>query len=147
MKSTLKLPAYVGIILEKGNEILLVKRHNTDWASGCWNFPGGLVEEDESIIDAAARETQEEVGVIVAPADFRLTHVLDVQKGGTNDKSIHGFYFMAHRWKGEAFNNEPTKIADVQWFSLQELPEAITEHALLGIEAIKQSKTYMQSGW
>ena len=44
MKNIFKLPAYVGIILKNNNQILLVQRHNTDWASGYWNFPGGLLE-------------------------------------------------------------------------------------------------------
>lgn len=142
-------PAYVGTILcREDGDFFLIKRIDKVWGNSQWNFPGGLIEEGESIIDAAVRETQEEVGVIVAPEDFRLTHVLDVRKGGSNDKSIYGFYFMAHRWIGEALNNEPEKIADAQWFgSAQALPEGITEHALLAIEAIKKSKTYMQSGW
>lgn len=44
-----KTPAYVGIILKKDNQVLLVKRTNTDWASGQWNFPGGLLEENETL--------------------------------------------------------------------------------------------------
>ena len=42
------LPAYVGIILQQNNQVLLVKRCNTDWAEGLWNFPGGSLEENES---------------------------------------------------------------------------------------------------
>lgn len=141
-------PAYVGIILLSSNgDCFLVKRANSAWAESCWNFPGGLVEPGESIIDAAVRETQEEIGVRVNPAYFRLTHVLDVQKGGTNTQSIYGFYFMARVWEGEPKNNEPAKITDAQWFSPKALPENITEHAMLALQAIAQSKTYMQSGW
>lgn len=32
-------PAYAGIILKKDKQVLLVKRTNTDWAFGYWNFP------------------------------------------------------------------------------------------------------------
>jgi 8-oxo-dGTP pyrophosphatase MutT (NUDIX family) len=81
-------PAYVGTILCRENgDFFLVKRIDTIWGNSQWNFPGGLVEEGESIIDAAVRETQEEVGVIVAPEDFRLTHVLDVHKGIMNPRN------------------------------------------------------------
>lgn len=141
-------PAYVGTLLCRENgDLFLIRRIDTIWGNAQWNFPGGLIEEGESIIDAAVRETQEEVGAIVAPEDFRLTHVLDVHKGGTNDKSVYGFYFITHRWSGEASNKEPHKISDAQWFSPQALPEGITEHALLALEAIKNTTTYMQSGW
>jgi mutator protein MutT len=141
-------PAYVGIILRRDNgDFFLIKRSNSTWAESYWNFPGGLIEPGESIVDAAVRETQEEIGVHVNPADFQLTHVLDVQKGGTNTQSIYGFYFMASTWSGEPKNNEPTKITDAQWFNAHALPDRITEHALLALQAIRESKTYMQSGW
>ena len=42
-------PAYVGIILKKDNQVLMVKRHNTDWAQGFWNFPGGLLEVSRQV--------------------------------------------------------------------------------------------------
>ena len=76
MKNIFKLPVYVGIILKDHNDILLVQRHNTDWMSGHWNFPGGLLEENETLTTAAARETLEEVGVVVDPSDYiRMTNV------------------------------------------------------------------------
>jgi hypothetical protein len=53
-----KTPAYVGIILKKDNQVLLIKRTNTDWASGYWNFFGGLLEENEILIAAAARHSE-----------------------------------------------------------------------------------------
>lgn len=56
-----KLPAYVGIILAQENEVLLVKRHNTDWANECWNFPGGLLEEHETLIQAAVRKQEKKL--------------------------------------------------------------------------------------
>lgn len=141
-------PAYVGIILCRENgDLFLIKRIDKVWGNSQWNFPGGLIEEGESIINAAVRETREEVGVIVAPEDFRLTHVLDVRKGGTNDKSIYGFYFIAHRWSGEVVNNEAEKIADAQWFNSDTLPQNVTEHALLALQAMKNKKHYVQHGW
>lgn len=69
------LPAYVGIILRQDNQILLVKRINTDWASERWNFPGGLLENGETLLQAAVRETKEETGVIVDPQNFTRLYV------------------------------------------------------------------------
>ena len=92
MKTILTLPAYVGIILKKENQIFLVQRHNTDWASGSWNFPGGLLEENETLTAAAAREAHEEIDVIVKPTDFNLAHVLHVHANEKNTQDIIGFY-------------------------------------------------------
>jgi len=147
MKTILTLPAYVGIILKNHNKILLVQRCNTDWMSGYWNFPGGLLEENETLTTAAAREIYEEVDVIVNPTDFTLTHVLHVRANKKNTQDIIGFYFITDTWQGTPINKEPDKHSNVQWFDIDNLPHNITEHALLAIESIRTNKQYSENGW
>lgn len=147
MKNILKLPTYVGIILKDENDILLVQRHNTDWMSGHWNFPGGLLEENETLVAAAARETLEEVGVVVNPSDFTLAQVLHVRANEKNTQDILGIYFMAEVWQGTPTNKEPHRHNAVAWFAMDDLPAHITEHALLAIESIKTGKKYSEHGW
>lgn len=137
-----KIPAYVGIILKKDNQILLVKRTNTDWASGQWNFPGGLLEENETLIAAAAREAQEEVGVTIAQKDLHLVHVMQVRRTETHPKEILGFYFHSTKWQGTAVNNEPHRHSEIGWFEVDKLPEAITEHALQALHALQNDVCY-----
>ncbi len=137
-----KLPAYVGIILKKENQALLVKRHNTDWASGYWNFPGGLVEEGETLVNAAIREAQEEIGAILDVAALKLVHVLQVRKSDKNSKDIIGFYFLAEQWQGTPVNNEPHRHAEIGWLDLHNLPDKVTDHALLAINGITNNTTY-----
>ena len=141
-----KLPAYVGIILKKDNQALMVKRHNTDWAQGFWNFPGGLVEKNETLLQAAIRETQEEVGVVVNPEDFKLVHVLYVIKNDTNTKDIIGFYFMAESWCGEAVNAEPHRHSEIGWFDINRLPSNSTKHALQAINGLLTNTFYSENG-
>lgn len=147
MKNIFKLPAYVGIILKENSKIFLVQRHNTDWASGCWNFPGGLLEENETLTAAAARETYEEIGVIIEPSDFTLAHVLHVRANDKNTQDIIGFYFLAVSWQGTPSNKEPHRHKDAQWFNMNDLPEYITEHAILAIQSIITDKKYSENGW
>lgn len=140
-----KIPAYVGIILKKENQVLLVKRTNTDWASGCWNFPGGLLEEQETLINAAIREAQEEVGVTISPKALELVHVLHVLKNEQNTKDIFGFYFMTQRWQSTPINNEPHRHSEIGWFDINNLPEKITDHALAAIDGIKKNRIYSEN--
>lgn len=46
-------------------EILVQDRKKSDWPG--WTFPGGHVEKEEGIYDAAVREIKEETGLIIHP--------------------------------------------------------------------------------
>src|SRR5665648_448275 len=52
----------VDIIIEVGEEIVLIKRKNPPYG---WALPGGFVDYGESYEDAAAREAVEETGLTV----------------------------------------------------------------------------------
>jgi 8-oxo-dGTP pyrophosphatase MutT (NUDIX family) len=137
----------VGIILKQNDMVFLVQRHDTDWASGYWNFPGGLLEENETLTAAAAREAYEETDVLVKPTDFILTHVLHVHANEKNTQDILGFYFLTEKWNGTAINKEPHRHCNAQWFSLNNLPANITEHAIAGLHSILSDKKYSENGW
>jgi len=59
------------IILVKDGKILLLLRSG-GWKTGAWGPPGGGVEEGESPAQGAVRETFEESGLRVKPADLKL---------------------------------------------------------------------------
>lgn len=147
MADLYRQPTYVGIILEKENRIFLIQRKNTNWAEGYWNFPGGLVEKDESPRAAATREIFEEAGIKVDPENLTFVQLLSVHKNSSNTQDIIGIYFKVNSWIGTPCNNEQDKISAAQWFDLKSLPENITEHALSAINGIKHGVCYAQNGW
>src|SRR5262249_46522292 len=49
-------------LLIVGDEVLLVQRKNEPF-QGKWGIPGGFVDPDEKILDAANRELEEETGI------------------------------------------------------------------------------------
>jgi ADP-ribose pyrophosphatase YjhB (NUDIX family) len=56
----------VAIFVYRGSEFLLARRV----PQGVWNVIAGQVEDDESFADAAARELEEETGLVAAPFDI-----------------------------------------------------------------------------
>jgi len=52
----------VGVLVWKEGKIALIKRTGS-FGSGTWSPPGGHVEFGELALDAACRETAEEIGV------------------------------------------------------------------------------------
>ena len=55
------LDGAIVVILNKRDEVLILKRPDTiDWAPDKWAYPGGRIEENETPLTAAIRETKEE---------------------------------------------------------------------------------------
>ena len=55
----------VGVVVWRGDEVLLVKRGQAP-AAGTWSIPGGLQQTGETVAQAAAREVREEAGIEIA---------------------------------------------------------------------------------
>jgi 8-oxo-dGTP diphosphatase len=53
----------VSAIIRKGALFLVAQRKHDDRFGGCWEFPGGKVEEGEQLDAALVRELREEIGV------------------------------------------------------------------------------------
>ncbi len=54
-----------GIAVVDGGKVLLVQRSLHDYRGGQYELPGGGVEENEGLLDAAARELVEETGLTI----------------------------------------------------------------------------------
>ncbi len=59
----------VGILIRGDEALLLTSRPEGKPYAGYWEFPGGKLEADESVEEALRRELQEELGIVIGPAD------------------------------------------------------------------------------
>lgn len=55
----------VGAVVQHDNDVLLLKRPETDFMGGIWELPSGKVEKNESLDQSLAREVLEETGLTV----------------------------------------------------------------------------------
>ncbi|TDQ04866.1 NUDIX hydrolase [Labedaea rhizosphaerae] len=136
----------VHVLLVDGEDLLLTERRDTNPEfDGWWHLPSGKVDAWESVLDAAARETEEEVGVLVAPSDLRHVHTMHVSGSGPEPRL--GLFFEARRWVGEPTNREPDKCSAVRWFPLSNLPERLIPYPAAGIDAYRQGLVFSTRGW
>ena len=130
----------VGVITrgceDGGVHYFLTKRLEHAHQGGKWEFPGGKVEKDETIVQALARELKEEVAIDVLSCQplIKIEHTylgkgLDKQGNAKADKSVCLDVFIVDNFLGEPIAQEGQGEG---WFSLAELqgldfPEANQE--------------------
>ncbi len=114
-------------LVDGRREVLLLRRRNTGFGDGHWDFAGGgHVDEGETAKQAVVRECREELGIEVAVEDVAFGHLFhDVASPG--GKTYYDLYFQVRSFAGEPRIAEPEKCDGLQWFDLAQLPEALLE--------------------
>lgn len=124
------------VFLVRDDEVLLQHRQNTGYRDGFWAAAAaGHVEQDESVLAAASRESAEELGVGIDPAD--LVPLCCMHRTGGNHDPVDeraDFFFRCSRWTGVPRVMETHKNAGIGWFPLAALPEPVVPHELFVLE-------------
>ena len=92
---------------------MLLALKKRGFGAGLYNGVGGKIEEKESLMTAATRECEEEVGV--KPLDLRVVAKLHFR----GDDEMDVVVFLTDKWRGEISESEEMKP---QWFKLDRLP-------------------------
>jgi len=138
-----KLLSAVHVFLHNGKHILLLRRFNTGYEDGNYSVIAGHLDGDETVIDAACRETLEEVGIALEPAN---TRVVGVMHRKSSDERIDWFV-TANQWQGELVNNEPDKCDQIGWYELDKLPENIIPYIRQAISNYHSGRWFDSFGW
>ena len=103
----------VGVLLNDNHEVLIALRPAESHQGGLWEFPGGKVEEGESVECALNREFEEELGISVQVCT-ELTQI----KHEYADKSV-----MLDVWRIEKFSGIPQGKEGqvIEWRALSKL--------------------------
>lgn len=104
----------VGVILRE-QQILLALRNAKQHQGGKWEFPGGKVEQDESVQQALARELQEEVAIEITQcqAFMQLEYAYP-------EKTVLLDIYLVTDFSGEPHGREGQPL---RWVSIAELAE------------------------
>ena len=118
----------------KNLELVLIKRDRYPF-EGMWALPGGFIEMEERLVEAASRELEEETGLSgVRLIPFKTFDAIDRDPRG---RTI-SFIFCG-------FLDDPSKevkaasdARDARWFNVNELPELAFDHAEIIDELLKE---------
>jgi 8-oxo-dGTP diphosphatase len=101
------------VLEDKRRRVLLALRPKHTHQGGLWEFPGGKVENGESVRDALRRELLEELGIVVRNA----RPLIRVEHDYTDRVVILDVYKVEH-WSGKPYGREGQTI---EWVSIDAL--------------------------
>lgn len=67
----------VGILIRSNGDFLMTTRPTGKAYAGYWEFPGGKLEANETVVEALRRELKEEIGIVIEDAFIWRSSVID----------------------------------------------------------------------
>jgi 8-oxo-dGTP diphosphatase len=118
----------VAVIINDKDEVFISRRSADQHQGNKWEFPGGKVEENETVEDALRREIKEELGIDVQSQTYLIgiTHEYDT-------KRVKLEVFEIRDWTGEpsGMEGQPTRWIKRENLCDVEFPKA--NKAIVGL--------------
>lgn len=116
-------------------KVLLIQRGNAPF-KGCWAFPGGFMDMDETIEQCAIRELKEETGLTVQEVkQIGAYSKVDRDPRGRT-VSVACLSLVDHPIDVQGLDD----AANADWFLIDELPPLAFDHADIMRDAIQLYK-------
>lgn len=125
----------VNAVLLIDGKTLLVKRAQNP-QQGNWDIPGGYLDWDETLQQAASRELLEETGLIVPANEWKMFDIFSQPNNAAGNQVID-IYFIATNYSGTMIL-DPNEVQEAQWFELAGLPENVAFDHMLALRKLLQ---------
>lgn len=136
-------PVTVHLFFFRENEVLLLRRFNTGFRDGEYSVPAGHLDGGETVVAAAAREAEEEIGVRI---DAKHTIFSSVMHRIEDEERVD-FFVHVLKWQGEPFNAEPDKCDDLRWADLDQLPANTVPYVKQALRNHLSGVQFDEFGW
>jgi 8-oxo-dGTP pyrophosphatase MutT (NUDIX family) len=120
----------VKVLIKRDDGKLLFIRNT--YGKGWWNFPGGGKIKGESSEQAAKREVQEEVGLVLEKLQLLGSFVSTLEY-----KKDHIDVFLAHT-NDPIGKTDTGEISEVQWFGVDDLPQPLARVAQRSVDLLRE---------
>ncbi len=114
------------ITKEETPKVLLIQRKNNPYKDK-WAFPGGFVDMDEDLTDAAERELNEETGIIFKNLTQFKTYGTPGRDPRGRTISIVYYAFTDQTIEAQGMDD----ACDAKWFSLNDAPILAFDHEVI----------------
>ena len=104
--------------------ILLIRRGNEPYKA-CWGFPGGFLDEDETLEEAARRELKEETG-LTTKYMTEIGTFSDLNRDPRGRTISTAFASAIHPSQIHAVAGDDA--AEVRWLPINEMPQLASAH-------------------
>ena len=127
-------------------KVMLIER-DVEPFQGVWAIPGGFVRSNETLLDAATRELQEETGI----KDVFLEQLFTFGDPGRDPRGwvvSVAYYALASPEKHDV--RATTDARDARWFPVNDLPQLAFDHAEIlktALQRIRGKLTYAPIGF
>ena len=126
----------VGVIIIRDGKILLAERKGSH-GENTWASAGGHLEFGETLEECAKRETFEEFGIHLQRMTF-----LCVSNIVAYDRHYIDVEFLGDLGIQIPKIQEQDSFANLQWFSLSELPSPLFEPVRIAIDSLLTGQSY-----
>ena len=110
--------ATIMLLLREDEVLLAMKKRG--FGVGKWNGVGGKLNNGETILETAVRETEEEI--MVTPENIEEMAVMNYFFPSITDENVSGqrvHVFVARKWTGDP---QETEEMQPRWFKTSEIP-------------------------
>ena len=138
----LHIVSVVAVIRNEEGKILVLKRRGDEVAyPGMYTFPGGKMEDNQTVEETLAEEVMEETGLVLKPGKVLLKDKAFLRPDGQTAKS---FSYLCEVERTEPVQIDKNDFTDYKWVSVEELKDI--PHVGIEEEFIRANKFY-ESGF
>ena len=105
----------VAVIQNLQGQILIDRRPNRGLMGGLWEFPGGKVEQGETVTECIKREIQEELGIEIEVGE----HLITIEHTYSQFQVTLTVHYCSHI-RGVP---QPLECDEIRWVSLAEIDQ------------------------